>query len=131
MYPTLQIFDTLFSQDELNNEFQSFFYKYNLTSLFTNEHRAGNIRVTYVDAKSVVNSSGAYHRQLKELSDILNVASDNLMYEEAVFKIIYNAETFQKMMNNVKKVIQEFKTTLPEHQFNFWNVVFYTKGLLT
>lgn len=129
MVQKFTVFNTLTRNEELDDEFHNFFYKYNLTALFTNEHRASQIKVTDLDARSVVNSSGAYHEILKTFSDILSTGIDNQKYEEAVFKIIYTASTFQKMMNSIKKIIEEYKTTLDDHLFNFWNIVFYNKGL--
>ena len=43
MYEKFEIFEPRFNNEELEKEFNDFFYKYNLTSLFTNEHRAGSI----------------------------------------------------------------------------------------
>lgn len=129
MVQKFTVFNTLTRDEELDNEFHNFFYKNNLTALFTNEHRSSPIRVTDSDARAVVNSHGAYYDILKIFSDILSTATHNKKYEEAVFKIIYTASTFQKMMNIIKKIILEFKTTLEKHLYNFWNIVFYNKGL--
>lgn len=123
------VFDPMFNNEELENEFHAFFYKNNLTSLFTNEHKTSPIKVTYLDAKSVVNNNGAYASMLKDFSDVLSQANDNQMYNESTFKVIQKASTFQKMMNNIKKILQEYRTTDNEHLFNFWNIVYYNKDL--
>ena len=126
----LQIFEPLFNNDELDQEFQNFFYKNGLTPLFTNEHRAGTISVTYVDAKSVVNKGGAYQKILKKFSDYLVLAQDNKSYEEAIFEVIYKSRTFQKLINNIKKVMDFIDSQIDnEHMFNTWNIVFYTKSV--
>jgi len=122
------IFEPLYSNDELENEFTNFFYKYNLTALFTNEHRAQSIKVTYVDAKAVVNSGGKYHKILKQFSSIINIAQDNKMYEEALFEIIYTARTFQGFMNQLKKLFDHVAKVY-DHLYNYWNIVFYTEEL--
>lgn len=123
------VFDSMFNNEELENEFHKFFYSNNLSPLFTNEHRASPIKVTYIDARSVTNN-GTYASLLKDFSDILSQGNDNQRYEESTFKILQKATTFQKMMNNIKKIIQEYKTTKPEHLFNFWNIVYYNKDLI-
>lgn len=127
MEQKFQLFEPRYNDDELDEEFHNFFYKYNLTSLFTNDHRAGSISVTYVDAKSVVNTGGSYHETLKEFADLLAIGNDNKSYEEALFKIIYEARSFQGMMRTIRKLMDYIKTIDPEHLFNLWNIVFYNK----
>src|SRR5699024_3609639 len=122
-----QIFEPRFNNDELETEFNNFFHKYNLTSLFTNEHRAGSITVTYVDARSVINENGSYHNTLKEFADYLSIANDNKSYEEALFKIIYEARSFQGFVKTIKKLLDYMKSIDPDHLFNLWNIVFYNK----
>lgn len=122
-----QIFEPRFNDPELEKEFNNFFRKYNLTPLFTNEHRAGSISVTYVDARSVINDTGSYHNTLKEFGDLLSIANDNKSYEEALFKIIYEARSFQSMMRTVRKLMEYIKTIDDDHMFNMWNIVFYNK----
>jgi len=129
MVEKFQIFEPKYNDDELDNEFNNFFYKYNLTSLFTNEHRAGSISVTYVDAKSVVNTGGSYHETLKEFSDLLTIANDNKSFEEALFKIIYEARSFQSMIKKIRDLLDYVKTIDPDHMFNLWNIVFYNKDV--
>lgn len=124
-----QIFEPLFNNEELENEFNNFFYKYNLTPIFTNEHRAGSITVTYIDAKSVVNSGGSYHETLKELADLISMNNDNKSYEEALFRLIYKPRSFQGFMNYVKKHIELISSIEEEFLFNMWNIVWYAEEL--
>ena len=124
-----QIFNPKFDDDELFTEFNNFFHKYNLDALFTNEHRAGEISVAWVDARSVVNPSGSYHNKLKEFADYLSLANDNKSVEEALFKIIYEARTFQKMMRTITNMVNYFRTVDQKHLFNLWNIVWYNKQL--
>ena len=121
------IFEPRFNNQELENEFNDFFHRYNLTALFTNEHRAGSITVTYLDARSVLNPDGSYHNTLKEFGDILSMANDNKSFEEALFKIIYEARSFQGLMRTIKKLMDYIKSLDPNHLFNMWNIVFYNK----
>ena len=123
------IFEAKYMDDELDNEFHNFFYKYNLTSLFTNEHRAGSITVTYVDARSVINTGGSYHNTLLEFADFLSIGNDNKAYEEALFKIIYEARSFQSLIKKIRDIMEFAKTIDPEHMTNLWNIVFYNKDL--
>lgn len=127
MNEKFQIFEPRFNDEELENEFHSFFHKYNLTPLFTNEHRAGSISVTYVDARSVINTDGSYHETLKEFADLLSIGNDNKSYEEALFKVIYEARSFQGLMKTIRNLIEYIKSIDPEHMFNLWNIVFYNK----
>src|SRR5699024_11337169 len=113
--------------EELESEFNNLFYKYNLTPLVTNEHMAGSSSVTYVDARSVINTTGSYHKTLKEFSDLLTIANDNKSYEESLLKIIYEARSFQGLMKTIKKLMDNIKTIDPSHMFNLWNIVWYKK----
>lgn len=130
MVELLYIFQPVFNNDELEGDFNNFFYSNNLIALFTNEHRAGTITYTYTDARSVINEKGRYAKDLKTFSDILSTAVDNKSYEEAIFKVIYNVSTFQKFMVNVRKIIRGYASVDNEHLFNFWNIVFYTKEII-
>src|SRR5690625_7114053 len=114
----IQVFEYRFNNEELENEFNNFFYKYNLTSLFTNEHRAGSITVTYVDARSVLNTGGSYHETLKEFADLLTIGNDNKSYEEALFKIIYESRSFQSFMKKIKDLLEYAKSMDPENLNN-------------
>ena len=122
-----QIFEPKYNDEELDDEFHNFFYKYNLTPLFTNEHRAGTITVAWIDARSVVKPGGSYHETLKQFADFLTMGNDNKAYEEALFKIIYESRTFQQLMKKIRKLMDYIKTIKPEHLFNLWNIVFYNK----
>ena len=128
MYEEIHIFNVNTVNEEVEQEFHEFFYKYNLLPLFTNEHRASPITVTDSDARSVIKPSNSYHKVLIEFSDLMNMASDNKMYESALFKIIYNANTFQGMMNQIKRLIKFIANEIDnKHLFNTWNIVWYTK----
>lgn len=129
MVEKFQIFEPKFNNEELEEEFNNFFHKYNLTPLFTNEHRAGSISVAWTDARSVVNPAGSYHNTLKQFSDLLTIANDNKAYEEALFKIIYEARSFQSLMRTIKKLMDYINTIDDNHLFNMWNIVFYNKDL--
>lgn len=129
MYEKFEIFEPRFNNEELEKEFNEFFYKYNLTSLFTNEHRAGSISVTYVDARSVINTGGSYHETLKEFADLLTIGNDNKSYEEALFKIIYEARSFQSFMKKIRDLLNYAKTVDSKNLNNLWNIVFYNKDV--
>ena len=129
MYEKFQIFEPRFNNEELEKEFNEFFYKYNLTSLFTNEHRAGSISLTYVDARSVINTGGSYHETLKEFADLLTIGNDNKSYEEALFKIIYEARSFQSFMKKIRDLLNYAKTVDSKDLNNLWNIVFYNKDV--
>ena len=129
MYEKFEIFEPRFNNEELETEFNNFFYKYNLTSLFTNEHRAGSITVTYVDARSVINTGGSYHETLKEFADLLTIGNDNKSYEEALFKIIYEARSFQSFMKKIRDLLNYAKRVDSKNLNNLWNIVFYNKDV--
>lgn len=124
------VFDPQFNDEDLENKFNDFFYKYNLAPLFTNEHRSSPIKVGYLDAKGVANENGSYVKDLKDFSDMLSQGNDNQRYEEATFKVLQKSPNFNVMMRKVRKLIQEYKSTKPEHLFNFWNIVYYNKDLI-
>ena len=123
------IFEYRFNNEELENEFNNFFHANNLNALFTNEHMAGSITVTYVDAKSVLNEGGSYQKTLKEFAELLTLANDNKSYEEAMFRIIYEARSFQSFMRKLKLLIEYLKTVDERYKHNIWNIVWYNKDL--
>ena len=131
MIPKLQVFEILTVNDELAKEFNDFFTKWDLLPLFTDEHRTGKIKVTDSDARAVTNHGGAYNKQLKEFSELMDYAQDNKSYQEALFKVLHGAKSFQKLMNNIKKVSRYVKNEIQtDRQHNRWNIVFYDKKLL-
>ena len=57
------VFNFVFNDEELEEEFENFFLTNNLLPLFTNEHHSTPIRVSYTEARSVVNG-GAYAKKI-------------------------------------------------------------------
>src|SRR5699024_907302 len=130
------LFHYRFNNEELEKEFNDFFHKNNLHPLFTNEHMAGNITVTFSDARSVINyakgeddDGGAWNKVLLEFSELLTLANDNKSYEEAMFRIIYEARSFQAYINKLKRLIDYIKTIDENKKHNTWNIVWYNKDL--
>ena len=123
------LFEYRFNDEELEKEFNDFFHRNNLNPLFTNEHMAGTITVTYLDAKSVINQGGSYQKTLKEFSELLTLANDNKSYEEAMFRIIYEARSFQGLIRKLKQLIEYIKQIDDDKKHNTWNIVWYNKDL--
>lgn len=123
------LFEYRFNNEELEQEFNDFFHSNNLNPLFTNEHMAGSITVTYIDAKSVLNDGGSYNKTLKEFAELLTLANDNKSYEEAMFRIIYEARSFQGLMRKIKELVEFIKTVDERYKHNTWNIVWYKKDL--
>lgn len=123
------LFEYRFNDEELQTEFNNFFHSNNLNPLFTNEHMAGTITVTYIDAKSVINPGGAYNKVLKDFSELLTLANDNKSFEEAMFRIIYEARSFQGLIRKLKQLIDYIKQIDDDKKHNTWNIVWYNKDL--
>ena len=123
------LFEYRFNNEELESEFNDFFHRNNLNALFTNEHKAGSITVTYVDAKSVLNEGGSYQKTLKEFSELLTLANDNKSDEESMFRIIYEARSFQALIRKLKQLIDYIKNIDDDKKNNTWNIVWYNKDL--
>lgn len=116
---------------EIEEEFYNFFVKWDLLNLTTNAHKTGVIKVTDSDARAVINFGGAYNKDLKEFSEVMDYAQDNKSHEQAIFKVIYGVKSFQKLMNNIRKINRFVKNEIDsEHQYNRWNIVFYNKKLI-
>lgn len=130
MNERFMIFEYRFNDPELEEDFNDFFHRYNLNPLFTNEHRAGTITVTWADARSVTNEGGSYAKTLKEFADLINSANDNKSYSEAMFKILYESRTFQGLMSNIRKVMQYIRSIPDDRLHNKWNIVWYDKTVL-
>lgn len=129
MFNDYQVFDVISTNTELEKQFYKTLKNFNIDSLFTNEHRSTPIKVTDNDLRAVVNEKGAYHDILKEFSSYLSMANDNKSYEEAVFRILYNARSFQGLMNNIKKHMKYIDSIIEDRKFNTWNIVWYNKEL--
>lgn len=125
----IQIFHVRTMNDQIENDFYAFFYKYNLMPLFTDEHRTTNITVSDSDARAVINTGGAYHQPLKELAQLLTIQNNNDMFQEAMLKLIDTPKSFRKFMNNVKKVIAHLKTITIDNKTRIWAIVFYMEDL--
>ena len=123
------VFNVISINEELEEKFQEFFNVQELNALFTHENKTGQIRVTDNDLRSVVNK-GKYHALFSKLSKYLKIASDNKAYDEAVFKLLDKADTFQQLANNARKVIQFIDDLQANYLYNSWNIVFYTKEVL-
>ena len=124
----LQVFDFNFNNEELQENFNDFFYSNDLLSLFTYEHLATSIKVNYVDALSVVNN-GSYAKSLLKFGEVMKIAMDNKMYDDALFKVLFNPTTFQRFMNLVKKITAYYSEVLEQYRHNYWNIVFYSKNI--
>ena len=129
MYPELTIFEYKFNNDELKEEFNAFFYRFNLIPLFNNEQLAGHINVSEIDARSIINPGGAHRRMFLELADYLSIASDNDSYEEAVFRLIKDTGHSRTLITKVRKYVEFIRTVQVDHLFNLWNIVWYKKDI--
>lgn len=128
MNPEINLFNVKSMNDELVKEFYNFFPKYDLLSLFTNEHKASPITVTDNDVRSVVQPHGKYNRDLKQFTDYLKLGQYNKTYEEAIFSLIEKPRSFQALMLNIRKIMRFIDSEIDsEHKFNTWNIVFYNK----
>lgn len=124
------IFEVTTVNDEVENEFHSFFTKWDLLPMLTDWNRTGTIKVTDSDARSVINSGGKYNKELKKFSELLDYAKDNKAYQRAMFTVIEGVKSFQKLMNNVRKITNYIEREIYlEHQYNRWNIVYYTEDL--
>ena len=122
------IFDYVFNDEELEEEFENYFVRNDLQSLFTNEHRSSPIRVSWTEARGLVN--GTYSKDLLQMQEILAIGIDNKMYESAVFRIIYNSRSMQGLVNRIRKINSYYLNDInEEHEFNTWNIVWYHKEL--
>lgn len=119
-----------YDNEEMEQEFYNFFSKYGLSRLFVNEDKLTQIYVSDSDVRSVVNTSGTYHKSLVDMGELLLMSDDNKMYEEAVTRVIYNAGSFTALMKKIRQITEYFIAgVIKEHEFNFWNIVWYNKDL--
>ena len=126
------VFNFVFNDEELEEEFENFFLTNNLLPLFTNEHHSTPIRVSYTEARSVVNG-GAYAKKLLSIADDIHTSTHNKKYEEEMFMILYSANSLTAMANQSEKIaehidyIKSFKSE--KRTDNKWNIVFYNDDL--
>ena len=122
------IFEYVFNDEELEEEFENYFIRNDLLSLFTNEHDSTKIRVSWTEARGLIN--GTYVKDLMQMKEILTIGTDNKMYENAVFRIIYNSRSMQGMVNRIRRINSYYLNVIDEeHEFNTWNIVWYNKEL--
>ena len=112
--PEIPLFNMISTNEQRINDFYAFFYRYGLDPIFTDAYRTDHISVTDNDIGSVINEGGAYHKPLKELAQLLSMASDNDSYQEAMFRIIDEPKSFQTMMNYIKQFIEYIKHEIKE-----------------
>ena len=152
MLSQIRIFDPKFNDDELYQEFLNFFETYGLLPLFTNEHRAGSITVTYVDARSVVLRAGDKDEILKspnekvrqkakfyqpkehgkdratllKFAEYLKLYNKNQMFEDDLFYIIYESKDFRQMIRRIKQMMNYIDHKISnDYKYNMWNIVWY------
>ena len=148
----IRIFEPRFNDDELFQEFLNFFETYGLLPLFTNEHRAGSIKVGYSRARSVVLRAGDKDEMLKspnekvrqkakfyqpkepgkdratllKFAEYLKLYNDNQMYEDDLFNIIYESKDFRQMIIRIKKMMDYIDHQISnDYKYNMWNIVWY------
>lgn len=115
--------------EEMIKQFYTFFKAYDLIPLFNNDHKTNQIKVTDNDLRSVINN-GKYAQVLKDFKDVLWIATKNDRYEMAIFDLIEGINSFQKLMNNLKKATDYINSTIQmRHLFNTWNIVYYNDKL--
>lgn len=100
-----------------------------LDSLFTDEHRSSEIKVDYLDLKSVVNKTGASVIPLQEFSSNIKKSDDNKMYASVMLRTLNQPRTFKQFMKIIKDINSYIKTVNDEHMFNIWNIVWYNEEL--
>ena len=121
------LFDLLATNQNDIEDFKKFFDVFNMEPLFTNAHRTSNIKVSWVDMRNVINQ-GRYYDTMVDFSNIMSMNQNNLMFEDALFDIINSTISFQKMIDNMDKLIAYIHNKIKdEHQFNKWNIVFYAE----
>lgn len=128
--PKIQLFSVRTTDEQRENDFYAFFYKYNLMPLFTDEHRTTNISVSDNDVRAVINPGGAYHEPLKEFAQLLTIQNSNDMFQEAMLRLIDSANSFRKFMNNIRKLLAYLKSIkIDKRKDRIWAAVFYMDDL--
>lgn len=128
MVQIIQVFDVRSVNEELENEFHAFFNKNNLLPLFTDEYLASSITVTDLDLRSVVNE-GKASKVLETFAELITIGNDNKMYQEALFRIIEEARSFQSMIKKINELNQYIMQIDEKDKHNTWNIVWYNKDL--
>lgn len=115
--------------DELIEKFNDTIDRLELDSLFTDEHRSSEIKVDYLDLKSVVNKTGASVSRLEQFSTNIKKSDDNKMYASVMLRTLNQPKTFKQFMKIIKEVNEYIETVKEEHMFNVWNIVWYNEEL--
>lgn len=129
------VFDYAFDDEELQQEFEEFFMMNNLYPLFTNEHHSPSVRVSWADARNVVNG-GSYAKMLESIADDIHSSTSNKKYEEEMFMILYKSNSVRGMALNHAKISDYLihitdpsKDLEGKYEKNKWNIVFYNDDL--
>lgn len=120
------LFDFKFTDERLQKVVIDFFQRNGLQPLFTNEHRSTPISVSWIEARNI-EKQGSYYKKINDLQEVLVLAQGNKKYEQAVFKMIYESKTIQKLSNISERATDLFLELSKKQEENFWNIVFYTK----
>lgn len=111
----------------VEEEFNNFFYTHNLTPLFTYEHKAEPIPVALIDAQSAIKPGGRDNKILTRFANYVAMAQDNKTYDQALFKILYNARDWRGFLNDITKHMDYIDGIEQNYLHNTWNIVFYDK----
>lgn len=118
----------IISDKTVAEEFYNFFYSNGLAPLFTNEHRAQPIQISLIQAQEIIKSGSRLNRIFSEFgSNYLSKGMDNKSYEQAVFKIIYEARDLKSLVRIVEDHINYIDGILDNYLHNTWNIVWYDK----
>jgi len=126
-YQQLNYFNYQFDDMELMQKFEEYILT-NVNEIFTDaEFFTKKLRVTYTEARSVVNDTGSYRTTLQAIVNTLNMQANNKskykeMHESLILAVnLYETNTFQGLMNKLRKYLSE----LVQYGYQ-WNVVYYT-----
>lgn len=108
----------------LGKEVDEFFQK-TIPEFFTFGNT--NIKVGYIDARSIVNSGGSYNKLFKQLANYSSMVET--WQEEKQRQVVYmeileqfSGSTFNSLASAVRKLLVNLRFA---NQHNMWNIVFY------
>lgn len=129
------IFEFTFDDQQLEEDFYKKLATLEIESLFTHDHRSSSIKVTWADARSMVNELKDYQtfKNVKTSLD-LGEENDNKQFNVSVLKIINESNNMNSLRTKLKKAT-EFEKRLfafsDKAHNNMWNIVWYTDEVMT
>lgn len=116
---------------KLKEDFISFFTKYNLTAIFTDQNSVRQpIKVDWAMARGVAYATGAggYQRTLLQFEELLKLNQQSHEYERVMRQILLQSQgEFRVFMIKIKDAMEVIMNAPANYNTRLWQAVYYVE----